>query len=245
MTSQAASCGPDSAGRQDENADFSRIRLVLCDLDGTLVDSVPDLAASANAMLRDLGLPPRDLQAARSWVGNGVERFVKRALTGEMDGEPDSTLLQSALEKFKIHYAANLSRSSTLYPGVEEGLRGMAAAGLHLACVTNKPEPFTSQLIEAIGLASFFELVVAGDTTARRKPDPMPLQYAADHFSLASEQCLMVGDSSNDVVAARAAGFAVACVPYGYNHGADIRDSNPDLVVDNLCELAERFAREN
>ena len=106
-------------------------------------------------------------------------------------------------------------------------------------------KPFTSQLIAALGLAGFFELVVAGDTTARRKPDPMPLHYAADHFSLASEQCLMVGDSSNDVVAARAAGFAVACVPYGYNHGADIRDSKPDLVVDNLCELAERFAREN
>ncbi len=222
--------------------DFSKIRLVLCDLDGTLVDSVPDLAASANAMLRDLGLPQRDLQAARSWVGNGVERFVARALTGEMDGEPEPALLQTALENFKAHYAANLSRSSTLYPGVEEGLRRMAAAGLQLACVTNKPEPFTSRLIEAVGLADFFGLVVAGDTTARRKPDPMPLRYAADHYSLDSGQCLMVGDSSNDVVAARAAGFAVACVPYGYNHGADIRDSNPDLVVDNLCELAERFA---
>jgi len=245
VTSQTPDVGRDSAPGQPQDSDFSRIRLVLCDLDGTLVDSVPDLAESANAMLRDLGLPGRDLQAARAWVGNGVERFVKRALSGEMDGEPDPVLLQSALEKFKVHYAANLSRSSTLYPGVEEGLRRMAAAGLHLACVTNKPEPFTSRLIEAIGLAEFFELVVAGDTTARRKPDPMPLQYAADHFSLASEQCLMVGDSSNDVVAARAAGFAVACVPYGYNHGADIRDSNPDLVVDNLCELAERFAREN
>ena len=230
---------------QEGNIDFSRIRLVLCDLDGTLVDSVPDLAASANAMLRELGLPERDSQAARSWVGNGVERFVGRALTGDMDREPDSALLQSALEKFRAHYAANLSRSSTLYPGVEAGLRGLAAAGLHLACVTNKPQPFTSQLIEAMGLAAFFELVVAGDTTARRKPDPMPLQYAAEHFSLHSEQCLMVGDSSNDVVAARAAGFAVACVPYGYNHGADIRDSKPDLVVDNLSELAERFAGEN
>ena len=242
---QAAESGQHGVGRQVEKVDFSRIRLVLCDLDGTLVDSVPDLAASANAMLGDLGLPPRELQAARAWVGNGVERFVKRALTGEMDAEPDSALFASALENFNTHYAANLSASSILYPGVEEALSRLAAAGLHLACVTNKPEPFTSQLIAAMGLADFFELVVAGDTTPRRKPDPMPLHYAADYFALGSDECLMVGDSSNDVVAARAAGFTVVCVPYGYNHGADIRDSKPDLVVDNLCELAERFAREN
>jgi len=229
------------ATESGQNIDFSRIRLVLCDLDGTLVDSVPDLAYSANAMLQELGLPQRDPEAARSWVGNGVERFVKRALTGDMNAEPEGALLDSAMEKFRRHYAANLSRSSILYPGVEAGLRGLAAAGLQLACVTNKPEPFTSRLIDALGLADFFALVVAGDTTARRKPDPMPLHYAADHFSLDSGQCLMVGDSSNDVVAARAAGFAVACVPYGYNHGADIRDSHPDIVVDDLRQLAALF----
>jgi len=233
---------PESAGRQGGNVDFSRILLILCDLDGTLVDSAPDLAWSANQMLRELGLPEQDPQVARAWVGNGVERFVKRALTGDMEAEPEAGHFESGLALFETFYAANLSRHSRLYPGVEEALRRLAATGLHLACVTNKPEPFTSRLIAAMGLSAFFGLVVAGDTTARRKPDPMPLQYAADYYSLDSRQCLMVGDSSNDVAAARAAGFAVACVPYGYNHGVDIRESNPDLVVDNLCELAELFA---
>lgn len=242
MTSPlAVGTGPECAQRREAGIDFSRIRLVLCDLDGTLVDSVPDLAWSANAMLRELGLPEHDPQAARAWVGNGVERFVKRALTGDMDAEPEAGLLASGLELFESFYAGHLSRHSRVYPGVEEALRRMAATDLHLACVTNKPEPFTSRLIAALGLRSFFGLVVAGDTTARRKPDPMPLQYAADHFSLGSAECLMVGDSSNDVVAARAAGFAVACVPYGYNHGADIRDAAPDLVVDDLRLLAEMF----
>ena len=93
-----------------------------------------------------------------------------------------------------------------------------------------------------MGLDSFFELVVAGDTTTRKKPDPMPLHYAADYFGLDCGACLMVGDSSNDVLAARAAGFGVICVPYGYNHGKDISDSNPDLVIENLAELTELFA---
>ena len=108
--------------------------------------------------------------------------------------------------------------------------------------MTNKPEPFTSELIAAMGLDSYFELVVAGNTTARKKPDPMPLHYAADHFGLDYADCLMVGDSSNDVTAARAAGFAIVCVPYGYNHGVDIKNSSPDLIVQNLIELAELFA---
>jgi phosphoglycolate phosphatase len=238
----AAGTDPDGAERQEPDIDFSRIRLVLCDLDGTLVDSVPDLAWSANAMLRELGLPEHDPQAARAWVGNGVERFVKRALTGDMDADPEAGLFASGLELFESYYAAHLSRHSRVYSGVEEFLRSISAIGRHIACVTNKPEPFTSRLIAALGLDPFFDLVVAGNTTARRKPDPMPLQYAADYFSLDGGECLMVGDSRNDVVAARAAGFAVACVPYGYNHGADIRDADPDLVVDDLRQLAELFS---
>jgi phosphoglycolate phosphatase len=125
---------------------------------------------------------------------------------------------------------------------VIEALEWLATRDLRLACVTNKPEPFTSRLIAAMGLDSYFELVVAGDTTARKKPDPMPLHYAADHFGFEYDQCLMVGDSSNDVLAARAAGFAIICVPYGYNHGLDIRDSNPDLVVETLTGLSQLFS---
>jgi len=221
---------------------FDQVKLVLFDLDGTLVDSVGDLAWCGNEMLRNLQMPLHDPQAARRWVGNGLERFVKRVLTNDMEAEPDETLLATGIEIFKRLYAEHASDHSLLYPGVIETLDYLAGLDLHLACVTNKPEPFTSALIAAMGLSEYFGLVVAGDTTARKKPDPMPLHYAADHFAADYAQCLMVGDSSNDVQAARAAGFSIICVPYGYNHGNDIRDSNPDLVVENLIELNEMFA---
>ena len=220
---------------------FGSVRLVLFDLDGTLVDSVGDLAWCGNEMRRRLGLPPQDSDAARIWVGNGVERFVKRFLTGEMEAEPAEDLYQSGLAIFEALYADNVSTRSRVFPGVKPALERLAQKNLHLACVTNKPDPFTSHLIEALDLSSYFELVVAGNTTARKKPDPMPLHYAADYFELDYRDCLMVGDSSNDVKAARAAGFSIVCVPYGYNHGQDIRAAEPDRVVADLVELAELF----
>ncbi len=221
---------------------FDRIELILFDLDGTLVDSVGDLAWCGNEMLRALDMPLHDPQAARDWVGNGLERLVKRVLTGDMNAEPDEALFRTGLDLFNRFYTDHASDHSLLYPGAIEALEHLASLEMNLACVTNKPEPFTSSLIAAMGLTKYFSLVVAGNTTARIKPDPMPLHYAADHFTLAYDKCLMVGDSSNDVKAARAAGFNIVCVPYGYNHGNDIRDSNPDLVVENLIELNEMFA---
>jgi len=222
--------------------DLRRIRLLLFDLDGTLVDSVGDLAWCGNEMLRRLGLEPRPAEMARVWVGNGLERFVKRVLTADMEAEPEAQLYRAGLALFRELYAAHASDHCKLYPGALEALQQLCARQLKLACVTNKPEPFTSLLIAAMGLDPYFELVVAGNTTARIKPDPMPLHYAAGHFGFDCGQCLMVGDSSNDVRAARAAGCAVVCVPYGYNHGRDIRESAPDLVVQNLIELAQLFS---
>jgi phosphoglycolate phosphatase len=215
---------------------------VLFDLDGTLVDSLPDIAWSANRMLRELGLPERGLDELRAWIGNGVDRLVKRALTGEMEAEPDSGLFERGLALFKDFYAGHVSELSEVYPGARETLQILDAVDLHIACVTNKAERFTLDLLAALDLERYFSLVVSGDTTPRKKPDPLPLHYAAKHYRLDSNQCLMVGDSENDVAAARAAGFAIACVPYGYNHGVDIRQAKPDLVVDNLRELAEKFA---
>ncbi len=217
------------------------VRLILFDLDGTLVDSVGDLSWCGNEMRHRLGLPQHPPDAARAWVGNGVERFVKRFLTGEMEAEPDEDLYQSGLAIFEELYADNVSARSQVYPGVKPALERLTQKNLHLACVTNKPDPFTSHLIESLDLSSYFELVVAGNTTVRKKPDPMPLHYAADYFELDYRDCLMVGDSSNDVKAARAAGFGIVCVPYGYNHGKDIRDAGPDLVIDDLTELAALF----
>lgn len=218
---------------------FERFGLVLFDLDGTLVDSLPDLTWCGNKMQHQLGLPARSQDDALAWVGNGVERLVKRFLTGDMHAEPDEELLRNGLGLFTRLYADNLSAHSEVYPGVRDCLQRLQGTALRIGCVTNKPERFSRRLLELLDIDKYFELIVGGDTTPRQKPDPMPLHYAAQHFGLEYDECLMVGDSSNDVAAARAAGFSVVAVPYGYNHGRSIEESNPDLVVDNLVELAE------
>jgi phosphoglycolate phosphatase len=211
--------------------------MILIDLDGTLVDSVPDLAYCVDAMLERLGMAPRGEAAVRNWVGNGVERLVRRALTGKLDGEPEEVLYERALPVFLDVYADNTSKRSVPYPGVHEGLEYLARAGYALGCVTNKPERFTEPLLRELGLRGYFALVVSGDTLEQRKPDPAPLLHAARHFGVDPQRALMVGDSVSDVQAARAAGFQIVCMSYGYNHGMDIRDARPDAVIDSLVEL--------
>lgn len=218
-------------------------KMILLDLDGTLVDSVPDLAYSVDAMLERLGLPKRGEAQVRHWVGNGVERLVRRALTGTMDGEPDPALYERALPLFMEIYAANTSARSVLYPGVREGLDYLRAAGYRLGCVTNKAGRFTEPVLRELGIRDYFELVVSGDTLSRKKPDPEPLLHAARYFEVGPGEALMVGDSVSDVKAARAAGFRVVCVSYGYNHGMDIRAAQPDAVIDSLVQLRELLER--
>ena len=211
--------------------------LVLIDLDGTLVDSVPDLAPAVDRMLSDLGRPAAGEARVRDWVGNGVERLVKRALTGTLEGEPEAELYEQAYPLFMQYYSDNTAAHSRLYPGVEAGLEALRRTVPHLACVTNKAERFTLPLLEHLGIAGVFELVVSGDTLPQKKPDPAPLLHAAEFFNVSPEHALMVGDSINDVRAARAAGYRVVCVPYGYNHGLDIRDAEPDAVIETLADL--------
>lgn len=218
--------------------------LVLIDLDGTLVDSVPDLADSVDRMLADLGRPAAGEARVRDWVGNGVERLVKRALVDALEGEPEPALFERGYPLFMGYYAENTAGRSRLYPGVREGLEYLRSAVDHVACVTNKAERFTRPLLQALGVADSFELVVSGDTLPKKKPDPVPLLYAAEFFKVQPEHALMVGDSVNDVSAARAAGYAVVCVPYGYNHGRDIRESEPDAVIETLAELKGLFETE-
>ncbi len=212
-------------------------KLILFDLDGTLVDSAPDLAWCGDEMNRRLELPARGLVAGRRWVGNGIERFVKRMLTNDMWAEPENDLFETGLAMFKVLYAEHTCERSQLYDGVIEGLDKLNRAGIPLACVTNKAKLFTLKLLKAMALEHYFSPVVAGDTTARIKPDPLPLQYAAGVHRVDPADCMMVGDSSNDVKAARAAGFSVVCVPYGYNHGEDIRDAKPDRVIESIEDV--------
>jgi len=221
----------------------NRPQMVLIDLDGTLIDSVPDLAYCVDALMAELGMPVRGEAKVRQWVGNGIERLVKRALIDRLDGEPDPALLAEALPIYLELYKKNLSGRSRLYPGVEEGLQFLRDGGYKLGCITNKAAAFTEPLLKDLGVYDYFEIVVSGDTLPVKKPDPLPLLHAAQFFKIEPEHALMVGDSISDVKAARAAGFQVVCVSYGYNHGQDIRDAHPDAVIDSLAELSGLLAK--
>ncbi len=214
-----------------------RPHMILIDLDGTLVDSVPDLAFCVDAMMARLGRPPHGEAKVRNWVGNGVERLVRRSLIGQLEGEPDEAGFQRAYPIFLELYRDNTSKRSQLFPGIEEGLDWLKAAGYRLGCVTNKAAQFTEPLLRDLGVRDSFEIVISGDTLPRSKPDPLPLLHAAAHFDVEPAAALMIGDSISDVKAARAAGFTIFCMSYGYNHGQDIRDYHPDAVLDSLTEI--------
>jgi phosphoglycolate phosphatase len=218
-----------------------RPQMILIDVDGTLVDSVPDLHYCVDEMMAALDLPPRGEARVRTWVGNGVERLVRRALVNDLEGEPDEALFARAYPIFLDLYAANTSQRSRLYPGVITGLDWMAAEGFALGCVTNKAERFTLPLLRDLAILDRFGIVVSGDTLSEKKPHPAPLLHAADYFGVAPSAALMIGDSVSDVKAARAAGFQVICMSYGYNHGVDIRTAHPDAVIDSMVELPQQF----
>lgn len=222
-------------------ARLPRPEMILIDVDGTLVDSVPDLAYCVNAMRRFLQLPEYSETQVREWVGNGVERLVRRALTGQLNGEPAVELFDQAYPYFLQQYAENTCVRSALYPGVRAGLDAFQQAGFRLGCVTNKAAQFTLPLLKQLGVYDDFKIVVCGDTLPAKKPDPLPLLHAAQQLGVNPAQSLMLGDSISDVKAARAAGFGIVCMSYGYNHGADIRQADPDAVIDRFAQLLELF----
>ena len=211
--------------------------MVLIDVDGTLVDSVPDRAYCVDELMKQLDMPVRGEDVVRHWVGNGVERLVRRALINQLDGEPDEALFQKAIPIFEALYAENTSKRSCLYPGVQEALDFLKTTGVRIGCVTNKAAQFTLPILKDLHISDYFEMVVCGDELPKKKPDPMPLLHVAEKLGVRPEESLMLGDSMSDVKAARAAGFDIICMSYGYNHGEDIRDYNPDAVVDSMDEV--------
>lgn len=213
------------------------IRAVVIDLDGTLLDTVHELAEAANVMLSKLGRPPVEAGVAATYIGNGVARFVKRCLTGTLNEDPDAALFDQAMPLFQAAYADTMERGSAPFEGVIDGLKALREAGFRLACITNKAERFTLPLLENTGLRDYFELILSGDSLPRRKPDPLPLIHAAEHFGIPVTELLLVGDSCNDTQAARAAGCPVFCVDYGYNGGQDVCELKPDAVVTSLAEV--------
>ena len=214
--------------------------MVLIDVDGTLVDSVPDLAYCVDEMLIRLGMQPHGEAAVRNWVGNGVVRLVERGLTNDLDGYPDPELFDKAMPIFNELYSIHHSDRSTLYPGVKEGLAFLRESKkLRLGCVTNKAEQFTIPILKSLGIHDDFEIIICGDTLEKKKPDPLPLLHASKQLGVLPADSLMLGDSKSDVKAARAADFSIICMSYGYNHGEDIHQYNPDAVIDSMAELPD------
>lgn len=218
-----------------------RPELVVFDLDGTLVDSAPDIAYSVDVALGQLGLPPAGEKQVRGWIGNGPAVLMKRALTGELWPEGDPPGFAEAFPVFMATYEANMCDHSRLFPGVVEGLSALKAEGYRLACNTNKNSIFTLPLLKQLGIAEYFDFVACGDQFKKLKPDPESLLATAGYFGVEPARCVMIGDSANDVQAARNAGFMVVCVPYGYHGGKGVQVLEPDAIVESFVELAGLF----
>ncbi|MDP9554421.1 UNVERIFIED_ORG: phosphoglycolate phosphatase [Pseudomonas parafulva] len=212
-------------------------RLVMFDLDGTLVDSVPDLAAAVDRMLLELGRPAAGLDAVRHWVGNGAQVLVRRALAGDIDhAGVNDALAEQALALFMDAYAESHDLT-VVYPGVQDTLRWLRKRGVEMALITNKPERFVGPLLDQMKLGSYFRWIIGGDTLAQKKPDPAALLFVMQMAGVTPQQALFVGDSRSDVLAAKAAGVQCVGLTYGYNHGRPIEEESPSLVIDDLRAL--------
>jgi phosphoglycolate phosphatase len=219
----------------------------IVDLDGTMVNTLGDFAEALNRMLADLQLPAIAPQAIENMVGKGSEHLIRSVLAHVGAADVDAIYGQ-AWQRYEHHYLQLNGQFAEVYPGVLEGLQALRARGLRLACLTNKPLSFAQPLLAQKGLAPLFEQVFGGDSFERKKPDPLPLLKTCEALGTSPARTLMVGDSSNDAQAARAAGCPVFCVTYGYNEGRDVRELDVDAIVESLVEaarLVEKWVHEH
>jgi phosphoglycolate phosphatase len=216
---------------------LSGVRAILFDLDGTLVDTAPDITAAVGATLIDLERPPIEDAIVRSYIGRGVDVLLHRVLTGARDGNAALDVHRHAREIFLAHYGAHNGRTARVYAGVREGLEHARRLGLALCCVTNKPQMFSDALLAKVDLDRYLDFVQGGDALPKGKPDPAPLLHASARLGVAPESCLMVGDSSNDAVAARAAGMPVVLVGYGYTEDQPVDTIDCDAVVGSIADV--------
>ena len=220
---------------------FNNKEAILFDLDGTLIDSVPDLAVAVNEMLKVLERDTFSEDTIRYWVGNGAQMLVKRALSGktEIDAQLDPALFERALEIFLSIYAKNLCNDTKPYPNVPATLDRLHKAGYRLVIVTNKPYDFVEPILQGLKIDSLFEFWLGGDSLTVKKPDPQPLLHACERLELDVEKCVMVGDSKNDIQAANACQMQSVGVTYGYNYGEDIGIYDPDFIINDFAKLLE------
>lgn len=232
-----------------DDSGLQHVRCIMFDLDGTLVDSAPDIALSLNKMLQQLDFPARDLQQVRDWIGNGAGRLIKRALTGEVDGEPPDDLFKQAHRLFFDIYDQHINVESVMYPGALEGLNALQEQSYILACVTNKPRRFTPPLLEAFAIDHIFDYLICGDDLEVKKPDPRVLQTILKQTNLTSTQAVMVGDSASDINAAKAAKMKSFCVSYGYHQGnlsgKGVDALGADYIIDSIAEIPQYLLHKN
>ena len=230
------------------------LQAAIVDLDGTMVDTLGDFEIALNRSLTDLDLPPVTRALVERTVGKGSEHLIRSVLAHQLalpevkglanvcDARSAENLYEPAWQRYQHHYLAINGEFAAVYPGVAEGLQQLRDAGLQLACLTNKPLSFAKPLLQAKGLDSFFAHVFGGDSFERKKPDPLPLFKTCEALGVKPSQALMVGDSSNDAQAARAAGCPVVLVRYGYNHGEPVDGVDADAHVDTLTHIAQALA---
>ncbi len=216
-------------------------KLLIFDLDGTLIDSSGDLALAVNHMLTTLNLATYDLDTIHHWVGNGAETLVKRALSGSttIDTTLEESYWREALEIFLDFYAKNLAVATVTYPNVPTTLKTLKERGYRLAILTNKPYPFVEPILEALGLDDLFELILGGDSLEKKKPDPMPLLHVCQKLGISTNESVMIGDSKNDILAAKSANMDSIGVTYGYNYGESIKHYEPTVVYDKFEDIVK------
>ena len=213
----------------------------LCfDLDGTLVDSVPDITFSVNEMLEQLQLEVVDETLARDWIGNGAAKLIERALSHVNGEKPSNDMFEKAKTLFFVAYEKNIAVKTTLYPGCMEVLEHFSKQKIPLACVTNKPRKFTPPLLEKLAMADYFQALVCGDDLPTQKPDPAMLLEAVRQLSGEPGKGYMIGDSETDIATANGAGTGAIYVSYGYNRGVSVEKYQP-ICVNSLQEIADLF----
>ena len=218
------------------------VSAIAFDLDGTLLDTVHELAAAVNALLDELGYPAMSTDVVATMIGKGMANLVRRALaraTGAPPEAVDEARVQDALDRYQAHYASRLGRETRLFPGMTAGLAQLRELGFPLAVITNKATRFVRPHLVAAGIEGYFSVVIGGDDLPLKKPDPTPLRHAAGLFGIAPERLLMVGDSGNDVDAARGAGCPVLVVSYGYREGKPVQALDADGIVESVSDLAD------
>jgi phosphoglycolate phosphatase len=236
---------PAMTARPSGLAALAGVRAAIIDLDGTMLDTVPDFHVAINRMRAEFDLAPITQERIALMVGKGSENLIRAVLALDYDAAGVAARFDAALDAYQRHYIAINGDNSTLYPDVVAGLDALKAQGLRLACVTNKPIAFAEPILKLNDLYRYFDVVYGGDSLPRKKPDPLPLQTVCRDFGLLPAQVVAIGDSSNDAQAARAAGCPVLTVPYGYNHGEAIHEIDSDGIVDTLLDAANQIRLQN